>query len=695
MPRLPNPGSDNGTWGDILNEYLQVSHNSDGTLKSSALSSKADDASVLHKTGAETIAGVKTFSTSPVVPTPSSGTDAANKTYVDGVAGSGTPDADGSTKGKVQLTNDLGGTAGAPTVVATHLSSALPLAQGGTAATSASGARTSLGLGDSATKDVGTAAGTVAAGDDSRITGAAQKASNLSDLANAGTARTNLGVAIGSDVQAYDADLGAIAALSPSNDDVIQRKSGAWTNRTMSQVKTDLGLVKGDVGLGNVDNTSDASKPVSTATQTALDLKLDDSQLDTDGTLAADSDTKIATQKATKTYADTKTAKSTLTTKGDIYAATAASTPARLGVGNNGEALHADSTTASGLRWFPTQININRMFVGGNSYTDHSAGTSESQAWGTQYNTDQSMIQRVYSVLGVSEAQVRHVGVTSSVLLRGTSAGGWCTVIRAINPTKVRAPYTNNIGLCLGVWGINDLNTYGSSSQYRTAYTHALRTVISRFRAAAVFENDDSTVTYGGSGGSHWSTTTSTTINSGANYATTSTTNDTFTIAVPSTFEGGTIAIGLIGASGTTGGTVSFTVDGNSAGSISTSNITADGHRTGMVQRLTSLTSGAHTIVGTVSALDGGGSVQFDYWQIETPYPNPVILTSIAKLNSYSGSGIGASDSEVVVWSTAITSVIAEFAGPIALADITDLLQPTGRLAADTIHPSEVGALCT
>ena len=34
-------------------------------------------------------------------------------------------------------------------------------------------------------------------------------------------------------------------------------------------------LVKGDVGLGNVDNTSDVNKPVSTATQTALDLKVD------------------------------------------------------------------------------------------------------------------------------------------------------------------------------------------------------------------------------------------------------------------------------------------------------------------------------------------------------------------------------------------------------------------------------------
>ncbi|EDT75159.1 hypothetical protein [Clostridium butyricum] len=32
-------------------------------------------------------------------------------------------------------------------------------------------------------------------------------------------------------------------------------------------------LVKGDVGLGNVDNTSDANKPISTATQTALNEK--------------------------------------------------------------------------------------------------------------------------------------------------------------------------------------------------------------------------------------------------------------------------------------------------------------------------------------------------------------------------------------------------------------------------------------
>jgi hypothetical protein len=46
----------------------------------------------------------------------------------------------------------------------------------------------------------------------------------------------------------------------------------------VAAAKAALAYVKADVGLGNVDNTSDANKPISTATQTALDLKLDDAQ---------------------------------------------------------------------------------------------------------------------------------------------------------------------------------------------------------------------------------------------------------------------------------------------------------------------------------------------------------------------------------------------------------------------------------
>lgn len=106
--------------------------------------------------------------------------------------------------------------------------------------------------------------------------------------------------------QAIDSDLTAIAGLSPSNDDIIQRKSGAWTNRTIAQYKSDLALTKSDVGLGNVDNTSDANKPVSSATQTALDAKVAGASSSTDNAITRfDSTTGKVVQNSSVTVSDT------------------------------------------------------------------------------------------------------------------------------------------------------------------------------------------------------------------------------------------------------------------------------------------------------------------------------------------------------------------------------------------------------
>lgn len=52
--------------------------------------------------GVQSIAGVKTFSESPIVPTPSGNTDAANKAYVDGVVTGGAADANTTTKGLME-----------------------------------------------------------------------------------------------------------------------------------------------------------------------------------------------------------------------------------------------------------------------------------------------------------------------------------------------------------------------------------------------------------------------------------------------------------------------------------------------------------------------------------------------------------------------------------------------------------------
>lgn len=62
------------------------------------------------------------------------------------------------------------------------------------------------------------------------LAASALKANNLSDMASAATSRTNLGVAIGTDVQAYDADLLAIAALTHTKGNVIVSNGSAWIN---------------------------------------------------------------------------------------------------------------------------------------------------------------------------------------------------------------------------------------------------------------------------------------------------------------------------------------------------------------------------------------------------------------------------------------------------------------------------------
>ncbi|MCX4816747.1 hypothetical protein OG601_47365 [Streptomyces sp. NBC_01239] len=103
-------------------------------------------------------------------------------------------------------------------------------------------ARTNLGLGGAAVLSVGTASGTVAAGNDSRITGAAQKASNLSDLASASTARTNLGLG-GSATLAVGTTTGTVAAGDDSRiTGAAQKASNLSDLASTSTARTNLGL---------------------------------------------------------------------------------------------------------------------------------------------------------------------------------------------------------------------------------------------------------------------------------------------------------------------------------------------------------------------------------------------------------------------------------------------------------------------
>jgi hypothetical protein len=126
MTRLPIPGSDDGTWGNILNDFLAQEHNADGTLK---------------------------------------------------LRSDGTLDAD------LKKANNLSDVA------------------------SVTSARTNLGLGGAATLNVGAAAGTVAAGNDSRITGAEQ-------TANKGVANGYASLGSNTKVPSTQLPLGAVTTIS-------------------------------------------------------------------------------------------------------------------------------------------------------------------------------------------------------------------------------------------------------------------------------------------------------------------------------------------------------------------------------------------------------------------------------------------------------------------------------------------------
>ena len=107
----------------------------------------------------------------------------------------------------------------------------------GWVAESGATARTSLGLGSASTED---------------SSSFLQVSNNLSDLNSASTSRTNLGVAIGSDVQAYNAGLADIAGLSVTNGNFIVGDGTNWVAESGATARTSLGL-----GSAATSNTSD------------------------------------------------------------------------------------------------------------------------------------------------------------------------------------------------------------------------------------------------------------------------------------------------------------------------------------------------------------------------------------------------------------------------------------------------------
>ena len=294
MARLPTPGSDDNTWGTILNEFLSVEHNSDGTLKVN------DDFNDLQN-------DINTHASDTANP------HSVTKSQVGLGNADNTSDADKPISSATQTALNLKVNANSVITGATNTK----ITYDSKGLVTASADATTADISDSADKRYVTDTHLTLLGNLSGINTGDQDLSGLVP-----STRTVNGHALSSNVSVTktDVSLGNVDNIQQLPLSYLDTDTGlaADSDSKVASQKAVKAYVDANVGGSPAWGAVTGTLSDQTDLQDALDDKQDAlyftpedaANRDTDGTLSANNDTLYASQKATKTYADTKLAKS-------------------------------------------------------------------------------------------------------------------------------------------------------------------------------------------------------------------------------------------------------------------------------------------------------------------------------------------------------------------------------------------------